>query len=120
MDEKIRQFLDDTQQTSTERYAILCTLRTLYQGTQPPMEESFKYGGLAYSLSKKLIGGLFSYKEHVSVEFSDGADFEDPHAVLEGGGKRRRHIKIRTQNDIETKYVAFYIQEALKAANAKG
>jgi hypothetical protein len=75
--------------------------------------ESIKYGGLTYSIDKELISGIFSYKQHVSIEFGRGCDFPDPQGVLEGGGKYRRHIKISALQEIKDKCVAFYIQEAI-------
>lgn len=36
----------------------------------------------------------------------------DPHGVLEGGGKLRRHIKLRALQDIADRHVAEYVQAA--------
>ncbi|UAL13121.1 DUF1801 domain-containing protein [Caulobacter segnis] len=35
-----------------------------------------------------------AFKAHVSVGFYEGAALEDPAGLLEGGGKRMRHVKI--------------------------
>lgn len=116
MDKKISQFLEDIRFVSSERFQLVMAIRELFQGASAQLDEGIKYGGLTYSSSKELVGGIFSYKEHVSIEFSNGADFSDPEGVLEGGGKRRRHIKIRELKDVENKAVGFYIQEAIKSS----
>lgn len=114
MDQNISQFLDDIQSSSIQRFDTVQAIRELFKNVTPLLEEGFKYGGIVYSFSGGLIGGVFAYKEHLSIEFSYGADFLDPHGVLEGGGKKRRHIKIRDLKDVEGKSVSFYISEAMK------
>ncbi len=116
MDIGIRRYLDDMESVSIEQFEIVSVIRSLFLDTVPQLNESIKYGGLTYSLSKELVGGIFTYKEHISVEFSNGADFQDLHEVLEGQGKRRRHIKIRKKEDIEGKSVAFYISAVTKSS----
>jgi len=110
----VNEFLQDLRFVSLERYELICAIQKLFNQSNPSLTEGIKYGGLTFSTSKGLIGGIFSYKEHVSIEFSEGADFPDPNGVLEGGGKRRRHIKLRTLKEIDDKSVIFFIQEALK------
>jgi hypothetical protein len=114
MDNKVKQFLNDLQSLSSERYETVSAIRNLFSDIKPPLEEGFKYGGIAYSFSGNLIGGIYVYKEHLSIEFSYGAHFLDSHKVLEGGGKGRRHIKIRELKDVKDKFVSFYIQEMMK------
>jgi hypothetical protein len=40
------------------------------------------------------FGYVNSFKNHVNVGFFNGADLEDPAGLLEGGGKRMRHVKL--------------------------
>ena len=70
--------------------------------------------GLVFNLSNALIGGIFPYKDHISIEFSNGADFPDPSGMLEGKGKNRRHLKIAKKQDIDAKYVEIFAAEAVK------
>ncbi len=58
------------------------------------------------------ICGVFAYTEHVSIEFGRGCDLKDPHHVLEGSGKLRRHIKVHTLADIKAKHVLAYVTQA--------
>ena len=75
------------------------------------------YGGLMYELvpgdhSTRLFGH-FAHKAHVSLEFTEGARFNDPAGRLEGKGKLRRHLKFTSMADLETKDPAYYMKQAL-------
>ena len=41
------------------------------------------------------FGYVNVFKSHVNVEFFCGADLDDPADLLEGTGKRMRHVKLR-------------------------
>lgn len=77
-----------------------------------------KYGGTVFVTdpdlpeSEGLVGGVFAYTGHVSVEFSHGAGFQDPGGCLEGKGKARRHVKLHALGDIEAKDVAGFLRQA--------
>ena len=73
-----------------------------------------KYGGILFSCGTQFCG-VFAYKEHVSVEFGQGAKIKDSFGFLEGAGKGRRHIKLATPEDIRTKKLAEYLLLALEA-----
>ena len=53
---------------------------------------------------------------YVSVEFSHGARIHDTLGALEGAGKGRRHLKLRSVEDIAAKGLAAYLPLALEAA----
>jgi len=57
------------------------------------------------------FGGLFVYKSHISFEFSMGVNMKDPKHELEGKGKFRRHLKIKSLQDIKDKNVQFYVNQ---------
>ncbi len=74
------------------------------------------YGGLVFerALGVHQTGfcGLFIYTKHAAIEFAHGARMEDPFGVLEGAGKLRRHIKLRSMGDILAKDAEGYIARA--------
>ena len=41
------------------------------------------------------FGYVAAFKAHVNVGFFHGAALDDPHRLLEGSGKRMRHVKLR-------------------------
>jgi hypothetical protein len=53
---------------------------------------------------------------HVNLGFPRGAEMPDPNHVLEGAGKTMRHIKFRTDRDLERPFVRRYIQAAIEKA----
>ncbi len=77
-----------------------------------------KYGGevLAHDpdSDKKFVGGIYVYKDHVSLEFSQGASFDDPDERLEGKGKGRRHLKFEAVEDVTGKDAEGFLKQALR------
>ena len=58
------------------------------------------------------FGYVNSFKSHVNVGFFHGAALEDPAGLLEGGGKRMRHVKLRPGTEINVAA----LRELIKAA----
>ena len=102
----------DIQEHSFEFHDMVLGIRSLFLEACPGLTEAVKYGGIVFLKNGGLIGGVFAYKEHVSVEFSHGASFPDPDAVLEGKGKYRRHIKLHDLEDIDAKHLVGMIAQA--------
>lgn len=113
----IETLLDDIRLLGTEQYALVEFVRELVKKTISPVSEEVKYGGIMF-FSDVHFCGVFAYKKHVSVEFSHGARITDVLGYLEGGGKGRRHLKLRSIEDIEMKHLADYLLLALEAARA--
>ncbi len=111
----VEAILVDIRLRGEELFQIVEQVRKLTKKTVNPLTEEVKYGGILFS-STHLFGGVFAYKEHVSVEFSHGSMITDTDGFLEGSGKGRRHIKLRSVSDIQAKNLAVYIQLALEAA----
>lgn len=105
--------MSDIQSLSVENYEIAVEVRRIFFNSAPTLSEEIKYGGLVFFKADVLVGGIFFYKQHISIEFSQGATLPDPSSVLEGKGKFRRHIKIRLVDDISEKNVVQYVQVAL-------
>jgi hypothetical protein len=115
--ERIAKLLEDIRLLSDDRFELVQSLRKRVLSLGSPVTEEVKYGGILFSAGKPFCG-IFSYANHVSLEFSAGASLLDTHKVLEGDGKLRRHIKLATAQDIERKHVGDYLALAYKAACA--
>jgi hypothetical protein len=113
--DRIAKLLEDIRLVNEDHFELIQALRKLILGFGDAVAEEVKYGGLLFFAGKPFCG-VFSYANHISLEFSAGAALPDKHKVLEGGGKLRRHIKLTTIQDIESKHVSDYIALALKAA----
>jgi hypothetical protein len=48
------------------------------------------------------FGYVGAFKSHVNVGFFYGAFLDDPARLLEGTGKRMRHVKLRPGRDVDT------------------
>lgn len=117
MGKSVQVLLEDIRLLGEEQFQVVEAVRTLVRKTIKPMTEEVKYGGILFA-SDVQFGGVFAYKQHVSVEFSLGARIKDQEGILEGSGKGRRHIKLSNVGDISAKHLAKYLLLALEAARA--
>ncbi len=108
--DSVQNFLDETSILDHTKYEILEALRKIVFEYFPEATEKMMYGGIIFSNTED-FGGIFAYKNHVSFEFSLGFKLNDPDKVLEGNGKFRRHLKVRAFDEIETKKVAFFVDQ---------
>ncbi|HAF45677.1 MAG TPA: DUF1801 domain-containing protein [Gallionellaceae bacterium] len=112
--DRVAKLLEDIRLLSEDRFKLVQSLRKLVLDLEGVSEE-VKYGGILFAAGKPFCG-IFSYTNHVSLEFSAGASLPDKHKVLEGDGKLRRHIKLTAVPDIKGKHVRDYVVLARKAA----
>ena len=113
IDLKTQQFIDNIKVVDSTKYQILTILRDMVFAKYPTVKEKIMYGGILFSLTEE-FSGVFVYQNHISIEFSKGFKFNDPTNLLEGKGKYRRHLKIRSLDDIETKKVDFFVKQSKK------
>ena len=114
--DRVEKLLNDIRLLDEDRYVLVQSLRKLILSVGRDISEEVKYGGILYSAGSSFCG-IFSYAQHVSIEFSKGVALPDRHKVLEGDGKFRRHIKIRTADEILSKKVREYIIKAHTATS---
>ncbi len=115
MDQKVKNILDDWEFANPALYEIADSVRTRILQLADTVDEEVKYGGILFAAPEPFCG-IFVYKQHVSVEFSHGAEIVDSHGLLEGKGKGRRHLKLHTLEDVEIKHLTDYLRLAQKAA----
>ena len=77
-----------------------------------------KYGGV---IIERIAGqpqthccGYFIYDRHVSLEFSNGVLLLDLESILEGTGKRRRHINLWDIQDLHAKRCRYFLEQVAK------
>jgi hypothetical protein len=112
-DSKVEQLVRDLQFARPDLHAIVQALRTTVREVAPKANEKVLYGGILFSAPEQFCG-VFAYSAHVSMEFGRGAELNDKHRMLEGNGKFRRHIKLTALDDIASKHLKDYIQQALR------
>jgi len=87
-------------------------LRKLVKKEQPQLREAIRWGNLSW-LGNKDVCWVLVYDEHVDFGFHQGASLNDPKGLLEGTGKRLRHVKIREGKDIRPKEFAALLKQAV-------
>ena len=89
---------------SDEVVAVFLALRALVRDAMPGAAESidlpdrllaFGYGPPGGVRMKGLATALIPHTAHVNVQLADGAELPDPTGIVEGTGKRIRHVKVR-------------------------
>jgi len=105
--------------TQDDIHAIDAALKEIMDDLCHDVRYAPKYGGEIIlpdpEDDKTFVGGIFAYKDHISLEFSKGALFDDPNGLLEGKGKLRRHFKFSSVEDVTSKQVRSYLAQALKS-----
>ena len=103
--------------------SLALDLRSLVLEEMAPCHENIydAYSAVAigYGPTDRLSDGVFHiavYAKGVNLGFNDGATLKDPFGILEGTGKRIRHIKIKTQADLARPEIRSYVRRALKSA----
>ena len=112
----IQSLVEDIRLLNETNHEIVEAVRALVKKTFKSTSEEVKYGGILFSSGAQFCG-VFAYKEHVSVEFGSGAKIEDHAGHLEGSGKGRRHLKLRSVAEIQSKKLAEYLPLAHRAAS---
>jgi hypothetical protein len=88
-----------------------CRLRELIKEAVPEAEESIKWAQPVYELN-----GPFAFmragKFHVTLGFWRGTELKDPKHLLQGEGKRMRHLKVPSVDKIPEAAVKRFAKEA--------
>jgi len=110
---EVQKWLDELKQFDIEKFTMVESARKIVFKTYPNVSERIMYGGIMFTLDAD-FGGLFVSKNHISFEFGEGYKFKDPDKFLEGTGKFRRHLKLKSISDVEDKQVEFFIEQISK------
>jgi hypothetical protein len=81
--------------------AIERALRASIEAVEPGLVEQVDFGNklIAFGRSMRMRGLLFAiiaHKDWVNLQLADGAELPDPDGLIEGTGKRIRHVKVRS------------------------
>lgn len=112
-DKRIQGFFDDLAALKAHQFEIVRACRGLVFELSPDAEERMMYGGIMFCANSEDFGGVFASKNHVSFEFGQGNELDDPNGFLEGKGKFRRHLKLKSVKDIDVLGVKSFVQQAI-------
>ena len=88
---------------------VFGALRALARDVMPDAQEqvdlpdrvlAFGFGPPGGVRMRGLAVGLIPHTAHVNVQLADGALLDDPSGIVEGTGKRIRHVKCRSLDDV--------------------
>ncbi|WP_404451003.1 DUF1801 domain-containing protein [Virgibacillus necropolis] len=92
---------------------IATRLREIVFEASPDIQEEIKWGKPSY-IENGMVCYIQTAQKHVNFGFYFGATLADKDALLEGTGKKMRHIRVKIIDDIQhDKYIAL-IQEAIE------
>ncbi len=110
---EVEKFLNEISLIDSNKTESLNIMRDIVFKIYPKTNERMMYGGIMFSLENNDFGGLFVRKNHISFEFIKGFLMKDQNKLLEGNGKYRRHLKIKTIDDIKNKDVKNFVKQAI-------
>jgi uncharacterized protein YbjQ (UPF0145 family) len=100
---------------SEEVRAIVKELRNLARSAMHGAHEFLYYDAISYSLDDSPLGRICyisPMQTYVTIGFLFGARLNDQHHMLQGIGKRARHVKIRTFEEARNPAIKELIKEA--------
>ena len=93
---------------------LLIGLRGILLKNFPDFDEAFKWGNPVYSADQNLCY-IASSKNHMKLGFFvHGPKLDDPEELIEGTGKKMRHYKIRSKDDLNEKRMVDWIQQIVE------
>lgn len=103
-----------------EQQAIEQALRATIRREFPDAVEQVDFGNklIAFGRSMKMRGLLFAliaHKSWVNLQLADGAELPNAAGLIEGTGKRIRHVKVRSVEDASSPAVVAIVRAQLAA-----
>ena len=75
--------------------------------------------GATERVIKDCICLISVYGKHVNLGFSRGVELEDASGVLQGSGKRMRHLTVKKLSELDRPEIRAYLRQARKRAGVK-
>lgn len=105
------------RQASPAIRPVLRDLRQLVREELPEAKEEIKWGRPVYSLNQ-IVCYLAAAENHANLGFYRGIELEDPKGLLQGDGKKLRHIKVFRREEILRQPYGILIRQAAKLDDA--
>jgi len=93
--------------------SVLQDLRELVRKELPEAKEEIKWGRPVYSLNH-IVCYLAAAGDHANLGFYRGIELEDPKGLLEGDGKKLRHIKVYRSDEIRRQWYGTLLKQAAR------
>ncbi len=92
-------------------------LRALIESAAPALSEGIKWSQPVFELDGPVCY-IQSHEQNINLGFWRGVELSDPQGLLEGTGKKMRHVKIRKGEDIPTSALTALVQQAVELDSA--
>lgn len=107
------------EKLTPEARPLVQQLRALVKDVMPTATEKVHLGWSAIhyragASMRDVVVALSPQRSYVNLEFGDGIDLPDPAHRLEGTGKRLRHVKVRTEADVQSPEVRALLETAAR------
>ena len=87
-------------------------LRGIIRKAVPDVSESIKWGMPVYE-KNGMICAIRPHRDYVALQFyTSGTSLPDPDGLLEGTGRRMRHVKVRAKREIRKRLFTSWIRRA--------
>lgn len=112
----VEEFFSESNQ---EVSGIARAVRRLVLDVRPEVLEALDRGNriVGYATGpralKDMWAGVAPHGHHVNLQLANGALIDDPASIIEGTGKRVRHIKLRSTDDVARPEVRDALQRSL-------
>ena len=94
-------------------FSIAGKLRKLIQDTDSEITETLKWGMPNYKKDESICA-LRAGNGYIAFQVYSGSILNDPDSLLEGSGKKMRHVKIWSESEIKDKQFISWIQQLSK------
>jgi hypothetical protein len=101
------------------RAEVVAKLREIVAEAAPEAQEAIKWGRPVYSLGGPLCY-IMAHEANVNLGFWQGAELEDPEGLLQGTGKKMRHIKLKGMEAVDSQQLSALVRQAVALNRKKG
>ena len=95
-------------------------LRRMFLEAEPDLKESIKWGNPCFEKKLRVFYLASQADRYVTLGLWQGALLQNPEGLIEGTGKRMRHVKVRTAEELENPEVGRIIREAVGIDGTEG
>ena len=100
LNEEIDDYINKAKPTISD---WLQELRSIIHDAIPGVQENIKWGQPVFA-NPKNVCYIYATKDYAGLGFYDGTKFNDTTGLLEGEGKKLRHIKIPSEEILEKNF----------------
>ena len=95
-------------------------LRRMFLEAVPDFRESIKWGKPCFEKKVRTFYIASQADRYVTLGLWQGALLPNPDGLIEGTGKRMRHVKVRSMEDLEAPALGRIIRQAVELDGAEG